>query len=179
VSKAIKEMQMGALKRTFADVRECVFLSVNKLNSQQDGALRADLRKKNIKVQMVKNSLCRLVFKDLGMQFGDDSAYWKGNTWLAWGPESVAELSRALEASVAKTPALKDRVTIKGAVAEGQPVPFDVAKTMPTRQEAIATILGMVLGPASQIAGQIVGPASQVAGQIQQLAEKKEEGAAA
>jgi len=174
MSKAIKEMQMQALKKTFQNMRECVFLSVNKLSCQEDGVLRANLRKKNIRLQMVKNSLARLVLQGQGMQIADDSPYWKGNTIVAWGPESVSELSRELETTVVKNVKLRDKITIKGAVADNQPVPFDVAKTMPTRQEAIATILGMILGPASQVASQIVGPASQIASQIQQISEKKE-----
>jgi len=37
----------------------------------------------------------------------------------------------------------------------------------------------MILGPASQIAGCLMGPVSQVASQVQQISEKKEEGATA
>ena len=68
---------------------------------------------------------------------------------------------------------------IKGAVAEGQLVPFDIAKKMPTREEALAAVLSAILGPASQIAGCLTGPAAQVASQIKTISEKKEEGAPA
>src|SRR5579884_3290405 len=96
MSKQIKQMEMDALKETFGDVRELVLLSVSGLTSTADNQLRANLRKKNIRVQMVKNSLARRVFGDLGISIPQDSPYWVGTTWMAWGPDSVAELSQEL-----------------------------------------------------------------------------------
>ena len=55
--------------------------------------MRLSLRKKHIRLQVVKNSLARRVFGELGMDIGKDSPYWVGTTWMAYGPESVAELS--------------------------------------------------------------------------------------
>ena len=63
---------------------------------------------------------------------------------------------------------------VKTTIADGQEVAFELALTMPTKQELHATILGMVLSVGSQIASQVTGPASQLASQIQQLSEKKE-----
>ena len=67
----------------------------------------------------------------------------------------------------------KDKVTIKGAIVEGQPMPFEQALTMPTREEAIAQIIAMIVAPGSAIAGCLTGPASQVASQIKSISEKE------
>jgi len=179
MSKLIKQMEMDALKNTFKDVHDLVVLSVNGIDCQTDNKLRLTLRKKNIRLQVVKNSLTRRVFDDLGIKIDGDSTYWAGNTVMAWGAGSVAELSRTLDGEVQelvkKNPKLKDRVQFKGAIAEGQPITFQQAKDMPTRTEAVGTIIGMILGPGSQIASQLVGPASQVASQIDK--KTKEESA--
>ena len=45
---------------------------------------------------------------------------------------------------------------------------------MPTRLEAIGEIIGMILGPASEIAACLTGPVAQVASQIPRSAEKKD-----
>ena len=168
---------MDALKNTFKDIRDLVVLSVSGVDCQSDNKFRLSLRKRNIRLQVVKNSLARQVFDDIGLKFGQDSAYWTGSTIMAWGANSVAELSRTIDAEVQdlvkKNPKLKDRVQFKGAVAEGQPITFQQAKEMPTRDEAIGTIVAMILGPASQIASQIVGPASQVASQIEQKTKEE------
>jgi large subunit ribosomal protein L10 len=175
MSKAIKQMEMDALKQSFGGVREYVVLSIKGLSAQADHHLRMNLRKKNIRVQMVKNTLTRRVFGELGMNIPAESPFWQGTTWLAFGPESAGELSREIDTAVRRNAALKDKVTIKGGIAEGQPVSFDQMLTMPTRAQAIGMIVSMIIGPASQIAGQIMGPASQIAGQVKTIADKKEE----
>jgi large subunit ribosomal protein L10 len=174
MSKQIKQMQMDTLKATFQDVRELVLLSVSGLSCTADNQLRTNLRKKNIHVQMVKNSLARKVFGELGMAIPAESPYWAGTTWMAWGPESVAELSQELERQVLNNKALRDKVKVKGAITEGQAVPFSMALTRPTRSQAIAAVIAAILGPAQQIAAQIAGPASQIASQIQKISEKTE-----
>jgi large subunit ribosomal protein L10 len=182
VSKVIKQLEMNALKENFQGVRDLVVLSITKLDCHADHGLRAALRKKKVRLQVVKNSLTRRVFNELGMKVGDDSPYWLGPTALAWGTESAGELSRAIEAELknAKTaPVYKDRVTVKGGIVDGQPIDFTLMTKMPTRAEAIAGVLAAILGPAGAVAGCLTGPVSQVAGQIKTLAEKKEEGAPA
>ena len=174
MSKQIKQMQMDALKETFKDVREMVLLTVSGLDCTADNQLRANLRKKNIHVEMVKNSLARRAFGELGLDIPKGSPYWAGTTWLAWGPESVAELSQELDRQVLTNKALKDKVTVKGAIAEGQPLSFEQAKSRPTRAQALAAVVAAFMGPAQQIASQIAGPASQIASQIQKISERTE-----
>src|SRR5262249_11829400 len=102
-----------------------------------------------------------------------ESPYWAGTTWMAWGPESVAELSQELERQVVNNKAFKDKVTVKGAITEGQPVPFATALTMPTRAQALGQVVAAILGPAEQIAGALTGAAGQIAGQVQAISERK------
>jgi large subunit ribosomal protein L10 len=182
MSKVIKQMEMAALRQSFEGVRDLVVLSIKGLNSQQEYNLRKAMRAKKVRLQVVKNSLTRRVFNELGLKVGDDSPYWVGPTTLAWGTDSAGELARALEAELRhpKTaPAYKDKVTIKGGIVEGQPIDFPLMAKMPTRAEAIAGVLAAILGPASAIASCLTGPAAQVASQIQSIAERKEEPAPA
>jgi large subunit ribosomal protein L10 len=184
MSKAIKEMQMTSLRDTFGEVRDMVVLSVKGLDCHADHSFRAALRKKKVRLQVVKNSLTSKIFGEMGLAAAQTATYWAGPTTLAWGAPgvSIAEISRAIEAELKNTKmaaAYKDKVAVKGAIAEGQPVGFDVALKMPTREEAIAQIVGMILGPGSAIAGCLTGPASQIASQIQTISEKTEEPAAA
>ena len=181
MSKVIKQMESDALRETFQNVRDAVILSIQGLNCQLDGSLRATLRKKNIRMKVVKNSLTRRLLDELGIHIGADSPMWVGPTTLAWGANSIAELSRALDDELKKSkaaPQYKDKVTIKGAIADGQVIGFELALKMPTREEAIAQILGSILGPGSAIAACLTGPISQVASQIQTISERTE-GAAA
>jgi len=183
MSKVIKQMEMDALKKAFGEVRDVVVLSVSKLSSTGEDALRTALNKKKVRLKVVKNSLTRRVFGELGFGVPDDSPFWSGPTMLAFGSAgvSIAEISRAVEAEVQKGKTAvryRDRVTVKGAIADGQPVTFEAATKMPTRLEALGQILGMILSPGSDIAGCLVGPGGQVASQIESKS-KEEEGAPA
>jgi ribosomal protein L10 len=140
------------------------------------------LRKKNVRLQVVKNSLTRRVFHELGLTIDDESPYWIGPTMLAWGTDSAGDLGRAVDSELKnpKTAAVyKDRVTIKGGIVDGRAAAFGLMTAMPTLAEARASLLAAILGPASAVVGCLTGPAAQVAGQIQTLAERKEEPAPA
>src|SRR5260370_34473497 len=117
MSKLIKQMEMDALEQTFKEVRDLVILSVSGLNSQTDNQLRLGLRKKNIRLKGVKNSLARRVFDRLGMRL---SGCWEGPTTLAWGAGSLAGLSRELDTQFKKN----DKIKFKGACAAGQEARF-------------------------------------------------------
>ena len=174
MSKQIKQMEMDSLKQTLQEVRDLVVLSVSGLSSTTDNQLRLGLRKKNIHLQVVKNSLCRRVFSELGMKAPDP--YWEGPTMLAWGAGSLADLSKEIESLSKKN---DKTIKVKGALAEGQGVTFKQALAMPTRAEAIGRIVMLALSPASRLVGQILGPASRVASQVKSIKDTVPEGAPA
>jgi len=167
MSKIIKQMQMESLKQTFQGVKDLVLMSVTGLDCQQDNRLRLTLRKKNIRLQVIKNSLARRVFSELGLNVESNLV---GPTTLAWGGESIAELCKELDALLKKN----DKVKFKSAMTDGQPITFEQGLRMPTRVEAIGRVVMLALSPARRLAGQILGPASLIAGQIKSVSEKTE-----
>jgi large subunit ribosomal protein L10 len=173
MSKAIKQMQMDDLTKTFGSVRDMVLLHVVGLGAIPDNKMRLDLRKKGIRLQMVKNSLARKVFTDLGLTI---TKGWEQATTVAWGGTSIAALSKELEAIVKKNDKL---MKVKTAVADGQEVAFDIALKMPTREEAIGRLLGLALSPHASLLATLNSPAGQLVGQLKAIEEKKEEPAPA
>jgi large subunit ribosomal protein L10 len=166
MSKEIKQLEMNDLKNTFQDVRDLVVLSVTKQDCHADHGLRTSLAKKNIRLKMVKNSLARRVFGDLGINV---DKLWDGPTVVAWGSSSMADLSKELDALIKKN----DKLKVKGAVAEGLEITFQQALKMPTRAEALGRLVSLVLSPASRLMSQIMAPASNIAAQIKTLTEAK------
>jgi large subunit ribosomal protein L10 len=173
MSKIIKQMELNALKKTFTGVRDLIMMKVVGLNAIAENQVRLGLRKKGIQLKMVKNSLARRIFGEMGIQV---EAGWEGSTTMAWGGTSIAALSKEIETLVKKYDKI---VKVKTAIADGQPVPFEMALKMPTREEAIGRVVGLALAPASRLVGQILGPAASVASQIKTISERKEEAAPA
>ena|ERR1017187_9267876 len=173
MSKVIKQMQMDSLKDAFKGVRDLVLLNVVGLGAIPENKIRLDLRKKGIRLQMVKNSLARKVFGDMGLQIKGE---WEGSTTVAWGGPSVAELSKEIDGVVKKN---EKKMKVKTAIADGQEVAFAAALKMPTRPEALGRVVMLALAPAARVAGQIVGPASQLCGQIKGIKDMKKDEAPA
>lgn len=177
MSKAVKSLELETLRQTFTDVRDLVVLSVKGLSAQGEYGLRATLRKKNIRVRTIKNTLTRVIFEQFGMPAATEVPFWSGPTSLAWGAGSIAELSREIETELKdakKAPQYKDKISIKGAVADGVAVTFELALKMPTRAEAIGRVVTLALSPASRVVSQILGPASRVASQINTVRDKED-----
>src|SRR5215207_5802489 len=171
MSKVVKRMELDALDNTFNGVRDMVVLTSTKVDAGLDHLFRSSLRGKKVRVQMVKNSLVKRVLAKSGIELGD--GIWAGTTLIAWGTDSIKDLSKAVDGTLKdaakKDPKVGDKIKVKTAVADGQAVPIATALTMPTRQEAIGEVIGMVIGAASAIAGCLTGPAAQVASQVQTI----------
>ena len=113
MSKYVKEMMMDQLRSELGDDRSVLIIDLKDLDAQAEFQLRRDLRKKSIKLKVLKNSLARRVFADLGIE--GLSQYLTGASAAAWGGEGVAELAKEISQQV-KT--LKKPV-IKGGVVDG------------------------------------------------------------
>ena len=59
MSKIVKDMLVDDLKTKLSNVSDVVLVSLGRLNGQQTSQLRNALRKKNIHLQLIKNSLAR------------------------------------------------------------------------------------------------------------------------
>lgn len=169
MSKYVKKLEADTLAQTFGDTRDFVLLNLTGVKAQDENAMRLALRKKNIRLHHVKNSLARRLFEAKGFK-GVDS-HFTGPTVVAWATTddvAIATVSKEIDTFIQKNKAIKP----KAAVADGAAISFDDAKKMPTREEAIAQLLGLILGPARTLVGQLVGPGSQIAGQIKAHEEK-------
>jgi ribosomal protein L10 len=178
MSKKIKELELNDLRKTFKGVRDFVLLEPLKLDSAADYELRKGLRAKKIRVKMVKNSFVRKVFTENGVKVDPGS----GPTLLCWGADSAKALGTAV-ADILKQlrpdPKQPEKVKEKTGVADGEPMPLEQLKKVPTKQEAIGAVVAALLGPGAALAAALTGPATQLAGIVKAIEEKKGAGAPA
>ncbi|HVL12579.1 MAG TPA: 50S ribosomal protein L10 [Gemmata sp.] len=171
MSKKIKELELNTLRTTFKGVKDMVLLEPLKLDSATDFELRKRLREKQIRVKMVKNSLVKKVFDENGVAVETGG----GPTLLVWGGKNVKDLSTTVDSllkELKKDPKAPDRVKIKTAVAEGEAITIEEAKSRPTREEAVGAIVAAIMGPAQSIAACLTGPATSLAGILKAIEEK-------
>lgn len=169
--KEIKELELNDLRARFKGVKDFVILEPVKVDSGTEFEFRKRLREKKCTARLVKNTLARKVFTENGIEVD----VWSGPTLLVWGADSVKDLATAVDTVVRdlkKDPKAPDKFKEKTAVADGQAVTLALAKTLPTRLEAIGGVLDALLGPAAAIAGCLVGPASQLASILKTIEDK-------
>ena len=178
MSKKIKDLELNALRKRFQGVKDYVLVEPAKVDALTDLNFRRALRAKKIQCQLVKNTLAKKVLAENGVTLET----WAGPTLLCWGADSVKALATTVDTAIKdskKDPKAPDKYKVKTAVADGQTVTFDIAKTMPTRQEAIAEVLAAILGPGASLAAALAGPATQIAGILKAIEEKQPAEAAA
>ena len=135
MSKYVKEMMMDQLRSDLDGSRSLLILDLKDLDAIAEHGLRRDLRKKSIRLRVLKNSLARRVFTDMGMD--GLSKYLKGPSAIAWGGEGITELAKEISAQVK---ALK-KPQIKGGAVEGVvvgPEQVDDITKLPSREVLIA-----------------------------------------
>lgn len=176
--KEIKELELNDLRKRFQGVKDYVILEPVKVDAGTEYEFRKKLREKKCTARLVKNTLAQKVFAENGITVD----VWSGPTLLVWGADSIKDLANSVDSVIKelkKDPKAPDKFKEKTAIADGEPVKLEVAKTLPTRLDAIGEVLAAILGPGGQIAGCLNGPASQVAGLVKAIEEKGEEAPAA
>lgn len=172
MSKPVKQMIRKDLAKKFANVDSVAVVGFSGLNSAQTYEVRSRLAGKDIQFKVVKNSMAKQAFQDVGMTAACDLL--EGPCAVAWGADSIVSVVRELIDIHKATPA----VTVKAAMLDGDVFvgEQDVERLskFPTRDEAIGQVVQAILSAGANVAGCIVGPAGQVAGILKAIEEKGE-----
>jgi large subunit ribosomal protein L10 len=179
MSKVIKGLMIEDIRSKLKGVNDALLMNVIGLDSEKTAKLRTELRKKNIHLHVVKNSLARVATKGTPLEaaFGTN----EGSLAIAWGGDDVVSLAKEL-VKFTETKGFEKLVPRGGAVdGEGLgPEGVKLVSSWPSRGEVLSKIAGQILGPGSQLAAQLIGIGGTVAGQIKQKLEdlEKAEGGA-
>src|SRR3954452_6777567 len=168
MSKYVKEMMMDQLRSDLDGSRSVLIVDLKGLDAVAEHRFRNDLRKKSIRLRVLKNSLARRVFTDMGM--GDLSKYLEGPSVAVWGGAGVAELAKEISTQV-KT--LK-KPEIKGGAVDGVvigPAQVEDITKLPSREALIARVVALALAPAQRVVSLANAPASNLQGQLKTLSE--------
>jgi len=174
MSKQVKGMIIRGYKERLEGVEDATLISIRGLKAIDTTKIRANLRAKNIRISVVRNSLARKAF-DGGKLTGLEPLLKEANA-LCYGGNSVVEVARELVKMLDEFPTLE----LKGAVLDGEL--FSGVKGVkelskyPTREEGISKIVTLILSPAKKLAAQIKGPGSNIAGVIAAIESKLEKG---
>ena len=174
MSKQVKQMILSDYKRRFENTSEAVIVSLRGIEANSNNEIRQSLAKKEIRLTIVRNRLARQAFEGSDLEIL--SSLLNGPCTMAYGAESVVEVAREIVGLVRQFPGLE----LKGAILDGELFEGEAGVSrlskFPTKDEAIAEDVSLILGPGRNLMGQIKGPGSALAGLIKAIEEKLENG---
>ena len=174
MSKSVKNMISEEYKQRFGDLTEALLIDVRGIEANDNNELRQSLHAHGVRITVIRNSLARTAFADTSLEPLD--AALEGPSALCYGGESVVDVARMLVDWSKKIKSLE----MKAAVLDGEffegPAGVKKLSTFPTKDEAQAKVVQLLLAPASNIVGAATGPGSALLGIIKEVQERLEEG---
>jgi len=168
VDRAQKELVVDELGQIFASSGVVVVARYTGMTVAQMQDLRAKMREVGGSVRVAKNKLAKIALDGKpGSKMGD---LLKGMTVLAFSEDPVAA-AKVCEAYAKGN----DKFVILGGAMGDAVLDAAGVKTvasMPSREELIAQIVGMIGSPGSSIAGAIGAPAANIASILSTIEEK-------
>ncbi len=174
MSKTVKGMIIREYQERFEGFNDAMLISIRGVKAIETNKIRRGLAAKNIKISVVRNSLARKAFEGTGLAPLADLL--GGANAVAFGGNSVVEVAREIVALLKDNPAIE----LKGAVLDGTLYTGDKGvkelSKFPTKDEAIAKVVTLIVSPGRNLLAQIKGPGSTVAGLIKSIETKLEKG---
>jgi len=176
MSKPVKDLITDSYRQRFEGVEGAVLIDIRGIDANANNRFRDSLREKSIRVTVVKNSLAKRAWSDTTLQPLTDLL--DGSSAAVYATDedtSVVSVARELINWAKELKTLE----FKGAVLDGIQFGPDQIKALseyPTREEAQAQVITLLLSPARNLAGQIAGPGGKLAAIIKAIEEKLEKG---
>ncbi len=173
MSKYVKDLITKDLRNRLDGVEDALLVDVIGLKNEKNVALRQRLRKKNIHLLVVKNSLARRATE--GTRFAPAFEAAQGTMALIWGGEDIISLAKEV-IHIAEDKAFEPFVP-KGGVMDGQPLAADQVKAVskwPNRLEQLSILSGQILGPGATLNAQLLSAGAKLASQIKKKSEEGE-----
>ena len=168
MSKTIKAMVTDDLRVRYREVRSACVVDLTGLSVQEQQGLRATLRTRSGRLEVMRNSMARRAFQDGPLEPIGSALV--GPCALVTGSESVIELAKALVEAAQEFTQLK----LKHAIMEGVPdlLTVEILAKMKSHRELIAEVAQLIGSPARALAGCLASPQSRIAGCLKALIEK-------
>ncbi|MGA2582719.1 MAG: 50S ribosomal protein L10 [Tepidisphaeraceae bacterium] len=170
MSKKVKSLIEKELSGKFSELDTVAVISPRGIDGVKNNQLRRRLREKGMRMTVVKNSLARRASDKTKIK-GFDKLL-DGPSAVIYGKSSVSAIARLLLDEKKADEKLELRgIFFDGEIYVGDKGIQQVSK-FPTREEAIALVVGAILGPGRKLAAAIKGPGGKLGGILKTLEEK-------
>lgn len=170
MDRAQKEAVVAELDQAFADSGAVIVCHYAGLTVAEMSDLRNQMRASGGMVRVAKNKLAKIALK--GKPCEGMASILTGQTVIAYAADPVTP-AKVIEAFAKKN----DKLVVLGGAMGETVLDREGVRTlsnMPSREEVLASIVGALIAPASNLASAISAPATNIAGILKTIAEKEE-----
>ena len=178
MSKKVKNLITGEFKKKLGDIDGVAVISPSGLSGTKNHGIRSKLHAKGLRMTVVKNTLARRATE--GTKLAGFEKLLDGPSAVVYGQASIAAIARLL----LDEKKADEKLELRGAFFDGEIYVGDkgmeqVSK-LPTREEAIANVVGAILGPGRKLAAALKGPGGKLGAVLKTIEENagKKEAAA-
>lgn len=148
-ARNIKAKEIAEIKEKLQNAKALVLVDYKGLTVLQDTKLRAEFRKANVEYKVLKNTLVRHAFNEMGVTDFDEAL--NGPTAIAFGFEDEATTCKVV---YSQSKELKEKFNIKcgrveGAFQAGSEI--EVLAQLPSRNELIAQLMATMIAPVQYV----------------------------
>ncbi len=165
-----KKLVVEDIKSKIQTAKSVVFVKFVGLTVAEDTELRREFRNNNVEYKVLKNTLIKRAFNDLGITSFDDDL--NGPTSVAFGADETAAAKVIVEAAKK----YENKVAVKCAYVENEKVDEAGVKAlaaMPSKEELIAKMLGSLQAPIANFVGVLSAMPRSLVIALNAVAEKK------
>jgi len=174
MSKSIKEMMVREYRDRFDGLSQALLVDIRGIEANENNSLRLGLHSQDIRITVLRNNLARDAFGGTDLEALIPSI--DGPTALCYGGESVVDVAREIVSWAKKV----EHLDLKGAILDGElfegEAGVKLLSTFPTREEAQAKVVQLMLSPAGNLVGASLSPGRNIMGIVKEIRERLEDG---
>lgn len=158
------------IKERIQNAKSVVLVKFSGLTVAEDTELRREFRKNNVEYKVLKNTLVKRAFNDMGVTDFDDDL--NGPTSVAFGADETGASKVIVEAAKK----YQDKVSVKSAFVDGGKVDAKGVQelaNMPSKEQLIAKMLGSMQAPLTNFVGVLTAMPRGLVVALNAVAEKK------
>ncbi|MBR1967865.1 MAG: 50S ribosomal protein L10 [Clostridia bacterium] len=158
------------IKERIQNAKSVVLVKFSGLTVAEDTELRREFRKNNVEYKVLKNTLVKRAFNDMGVTDFDDDL--NGPTSVAFGADETGASKVIVEAAKK----YQDKVSVKSAFVDGGKVDAKGVQelaNMPSKEQLIAKMLGSMQAPLTNFVGVLTAMPRGLVVALNAIAEKK------
>jgi large subunit ribosomal protein L10 len=172
MSKYVKELITKELQGRLDGVTDALLVNVIGMEANSNVELRKELRKKNMHLLVLKNSLGRRATEGTLLAPAFEGS--TGSSAIVWGGSDVVSLAKEITRLAAD--AKYKGFAAKGGVMDGSKLSatdVTAVSKWPSREEQLSILSGQILSPGSKLSSQLLGAGAKLASQIKKKSEEE------